>query len=219
MSAHSQRARLEHAVARVVDSPDVHGVTQSLCAGAVSVAGTVWAALEDRSAGARRPIAFAQSGGGAYPGSGTPGVGVVEFVSDTGEHYALLIPGPVSQATRDDIALLTQTAMATAEMLLSEQHLHHQRLRLDALRDQLSELDPSLHPSRATGPMSAEFASAAALLTERERQVLEQVLSGAANAAIAGELGVSLETVKTHVKRILRKMGAANRAELISRSR
>ncbi|NMO03954.1 helix-turn-helix transcriptional regulator [Gordonia sp. TBRC 11910] len=109
--------------------------------------------------------------------------------------------------------------MATAEMLLSEQHLHHQRLRLDALRDQLSELDPSLHPSRATGPMSAEFASAAALLTERERQVLEQVLSGAANAAIAGELGVSLETVKTHVKRILRKMGAANRAELISRSR
>jgi DNA-binding CsgD family transcriptional regulator len=39
---------------------------------------------------------------------------------------------------------------------------------------------------------------------------------GASNADIAEELVITVETVKTHVKRILRKIGAINRSEAIA---
>lgn len=67
-------------------------------------------------------------------------------------------------------------------------------------------------------PDTDRSSSLAKDLTRREREVLPLILRGLANADIARELYVSLETVKTHVKNILRKSGAANRAELIARS-
>ena len=55
------------------------------------------------------------------------------------------------------------------------------------------------------------------LLTRRELEVLRQMVHGETNAAIARHLVVSEGTVKFHVKNILRKMHAANRAEATSR--
>jgi DNA-binding NarL/FixJ family response regulator len=54
-------------------------------------------------------------------------------------------------------------------------------------------------------------------LTRREVEVLRQMALGQTNAQIAGNLFVSEGTVKTHAKHILRKLGAANRAEAVSR--
>ena len=54
-------------------------------------------------------------------------------------------------------------------------------------------------------------------LTTREREILTHVLTGSSNVVIARELVISVETVRTHVKRVLRKCGVANRAELIAR--
>ena len=54
-------------------------------------------------------------------------------------------------------------------------------------------------------------------LTAREREVFAVLVSGATNAQIADRLTVSETTVKSHVKHILRKLRAANRAEAISR--
>jgi DNA-binding NarL/FixJ family response regulator len=54
-------------------------------------------------------------------------------------------------------------------------------------------------------------------LTARELEVIELVSSGATNQEIAGALVISESTVKSHVKHILRKLGAANRAEAVSR--
>ncbi|MGW5519185.1 response regulator transcription factor [Nocardia africana] len=54
-------------------------------------------------------------------------------------------------------------------------------------------------------------------LTERESEVLRLVLQGASNTAVATELVITVDTVKSHVKRILRKLGATNRSELIAR--
>lgn len=55
------------------------------------------------------------------------------------------------------------------------------------------------------------------LLTAREREVLAVLVSGATNAEIADRLTVSETTVKSHVKHILRKLRANNRAEAIAR--
>jgi DNA-binding CsgD family transcriptional regulator len=56
----------------------------------------------------------------------------------------------------------------------------------------------------------------AATLSHRERQVFERLVQGASNAEIADQLVITVETVKTHVKRILRKIGAINRSEAIA---
>jgi DNA-binding CsgD family transcriptional regulator len=55
------------------------------------------------------------------------------------------------------------------------------------------------------------------LLTRRELDVLRLMVGGQTNSGIARELVVSEGTVKFHVKNILRKLHAANRAEATSR--
>lgn len=49
-------------------------------------------------------------------------------------------------------------------------------------------------------------------LTPRERQVLELLVDGATTPLIAGELGISDNTVRTHVQNILHKLGVHDRS-------
>ncbi len=51
-------------------------------------------------------------------------------------------------------------------------------------------------------------------LSPREREILRLVAQGYTNAEIARALVISENTVKTHLRRMMRKVGAANRAEL-----
>ena len=79
---------------------------------------------------------------------------------------------------------------------------------------------------RITGRVIAEFVSRPGRpraerareldhLTEREREVLVQVGRGFSNAEIAEELYVSAATAKTHVSRIMMKLGARDRVQLV----
>lgn len=61
----------------------------------------------------------------------------------------------------------------------------------------------------------AEVDATLAQLTEREREVFEVVAKGLSNAEIAAALFVSHATVKTHISRLLMKLGARDRAQLV----
>jgi DNA-binding NarL/FixJ family response regulator len=52
-------------------------------------------------------------------------------------------------------------------------------------------------------------------LTEREREVLTLIAGGLSNTELADTLHVSLPTVKTHVSRILAKLAARDRTQLV----
>ena len=54
-----------------------------------------------------------------------------------------------------------------------------------------------------------------ALLTPRERQVLDQVIEGRLNKQIAAALGISEKTVKVHRSRVMEKTAARSTAELV----
>jgi len=57
-----------------------------------------------------------------------------------------------------------------------------------------------------------------ALLSEREREVLVLIASGATNAEIATELYLSPHTVKEHTSSLYRKLEVRNRAEAVQRA-
>ncbi|HTS98930.1 MAG TPA: response regulator transcription factor [Streptosporangiaceae bacterium] len=67
--------------------------------------------------------------------------------------------------------------------------------------------------SHARAPAAAP--AGLAELTEREREVLSLVAHGLSNAELAETLHVSLPTAKTHVSRILTKLGARDRTQLV----
>ena len=69
--------------------------------------------------------------------------------------------------------------------------------------------------ARETRAHYADVAARFALLTARERSVMELVIAGKANKVIAADLGLSPKTVEVHRANVMRKMEAQSVAELV----
>jgi two-component system, LuxR family, response regulator FixJ len=69
--------------------------------------------------------------------------------------------------------------------------------------------------AREVEALRTELAGRFALLTPREREVMELVTAGKANKVIAADLGLSPKTVEVHRAAVMDKMGADSVAELV----
>jgi PAS domain S-box-containing protein len=93
--------------------------------------------------------------------------------------------------------------------------------RLEVEYSATANIEPGLHLSILMFPPGGagrrpEPSEPHQTLTEREREVLGMVAGGWGTSWIAAELGVSSSTVETHVRHVLEKLGARNRAHAIS---
>lgn len=116
---------------------------------------------------------------------------------------------------REDAIELVDEAL----VLLEGTDMRPALARMIALREQL------IHgPRESTGAITPEPEPPGKLppiepLTAREAEVLRLVAAGLSNHEIAKQLYVSVGTVKTHVHRILHKLGVSNRTRAVHRAR
>lgn len=76
---------------------------------------------------------------------------------------------------------------------------------------------PQPMPALADRDPAASRSSTAAGLSPRQREVLDLMVRGLSNVQIAERLVVTVPTVKTHVRAVLRACGAVNRSDAIAR--
>jgi DNA-binding NarL/FixJ family response regulator len=79
-----------------------------------------------------------------------------------------------------------------------------------------SAVVPQQRAENALAPLPEAVAPRRPSLTEREIQVLRGMSEGKSNAEIGRELYVSEDTVKTHARRLFRKLGARDRAHAVA---
>jgi transcriptional regulator EpsA len=101
-------------------------------------------------------------------------------------------------------------ARQALDMLLPCVHLAYQRVCV-------TERQMSQSRTGASSPVNG-VALRPSPITEREREILVWVRDGLSNQQISEKLGISALTVKNHVQKILRKLGAANRAQAVAKA-
>ncbi len=122
----------------------------------------------------------------------TPSPCSIVFVSGNGS-----IPATVQAMRRGAITFLTKPVTAQSLLAAVEEGLHAHKLLLTKSTD--------------TESLRIRIAS----LSERERETMSWVITGALNKQIAAALGISERTVKAHRANILEKTGVTSVADLV----
>lgn len=80
-------------------------------------------------------------------------------------------------------------------------------------------LDPGVTQAVVTKVLTGRRARGPFGLTAREQRVMSLMATGASNPEIARQLGISTETVRTHVRNIVSKLGALDRIQAVTIAR
>ncbi|MER5802111.1 helix-turn-helix domain-containing protein [Streptomyces mirabilis] len=134
-----------------------------------------------------------------------------------GQEVAVVAQLPVSMVIADsavamvpllvEIPDLPRAVLTSSSGLLSLLVAHFENTWAEAspLRLRTEESDPAAHPDKASGP---------ARLTALDAKILDLLLAGLTDRAVAGALGVSLRTVTRRIRHLMDLAGADNRIQL-----
>lgn len=118
----------------------------------------------------------------------TPGLGIVAHGERPERHLA-------TAAIQAGASAYVSRTASTAELLRA--------VKAAAAQEQF--LDPTLPPKGSRGK-----------LTRRQREILQLLADGESTTVAARQLDLSEETVKTHTKNMLARLGARNRAHAVA---
>jgi DNA-binding NarL/FixJ family response regulator len=114
--------------------------------------------------------------------------------------------GIVAHGERPDRHLANSAIQAGASAYLARTAGAELLMRaVNAALAQESFVDPAVPPAGSRGK-----------LTRRQREILQLLANGESTTAASRELGLSEETVKTHTKNALGRLGARNRTHAVS---
>jgi len=127
----------------------------------------------------------------------------------------------VMLTVHDDEQYLFQALRAGAKGYLTKQVSAEELIaHLERVREGEVVIEPSLAGQVAQSAARlhrGEFWPGAHLgLTQRESEVLELLVKGHSNRAIAGRLVLGEETIKTHVRGVYRKLGVGERSQAVA---
>ncbi len=127
----------------------------------------------------------------------------------------------VMLTVHDDEQYLFQALRAGAKGYLTKQVSAEELIaHLERVRDGEVVIEPSLAGQVAQSAARlhrGEFWPGAHMgLTQRESEVLELLVKGHSNRAIAGRLVLGEETIKTHVRGVYRKLGVGDRSQAVA---
>ncbi|WP_186762858.1 response regulator transcription factor [Lentzea tibetensis] len=154
-----------------------------------------------------------------------PDVVLISSRSDPGWKLCELLTRLFKELTV--VALLGDEARNQEAMARARCHGVHSLVPIEADADRLIAairlgvdlghfVDPHLHAS--VGPLRPVAITKSRPLTRRELEVLQLVAEGRTAVQIASMLGVTAETVRTHVNHVLRKLEARDRAHAVAKA-
>jgi len=137
-------------------------------------------------------------------GAGTPALSGSEAIR--GLHKAAPSLGIIAHGDRPERHIATAALQAGATAYLARTAgAAELRRATEAALAQESFIDPAVPPRGSRGKV-----------TRRQRQILQRLANGESTTVAARELDLSEETVKTHTKNIMARLGARNRTHAVA---
>jgi DNA-binding NarL/FixJ family response regulator len=140
--------------------------------------------------------------GGQARGDDLSGTATIQALRKAQPSLGIVAHGPQAQ---DHAATEAIKAGATAYVVKSSS--------LEALN---RAVDAAAESERFVDPAASRGSRGRATITRRQRQILQLYADGQSTARVARRLGLSAETVRTHTKAILSRLGARDRAHAVA---
>lgn len=141
------------------------------------------------------------------------GVEMVEAIQRNDAPYILMLT-----ISKHDEDLFGAIAAGADGYLLKNAEPEELRRAINLVAEGKSVLSPEVTSRVLKAVGSSHGIPADIALSKRELDVLKCLAKGMTSSQIAAELFISENTVKTHVRHILEKLEASNRAEAVSRA-
>jgi DNA-binding NarL/FixJ family response regulator len=141
------------------------------------------------------------------------GVEMVEFLQKVDAPRILMLT-----ISRHDEDLFGAIAAGADGYLLKDAEPEELRKAINLVAEGKSVLSPEVTSRVLKAVSSSHGIPSDIALSKREMDVLKCLADGMTSSQVASELFISENTVKTHVRHILEKLEAANRAEAVSRA-